>query len=284
MNPSGFDKSSENGMAGRNEKGGARTRRRWLPRRVPDGAGHHELTATLDCDGLSVPVLVRRSARAKRIILRLPPGEYHAVVSLPHGTPLEEGLAFARSRRDWIARHLRQRGTPRPFRHGEIIPYRGEDHLIVHVPGRGAVWREETAGARRLCVAGAEEHLSRRLTDWLKAQARTALLTSCRHYAHAMDVRFTRLSVRDQKSRWGSCSSRGGLNFSWRVILAPHFVLDYLAAHEVAHLMEMNHSPRFWRLVAAHCPHWQRAERWLKRRGDALHLIGTEGPDTDRKS
>lgn len=247
------------------------------------GTGAPQLTAELDCEGRIVPVLVRRNARARRITLRLPPGEFCAVVTVPVGTTLAEGLAFAESRKDWIARHLNSRGTPRPFRHGEIIPYRGEDHLIVHVPGRGAVWREEVAGMKRLCVAGSEEHLPRRLADWLKKQARAALLSSCRHYARAMNTRFTRLSVRDQKSRWGSCSSRGALNFSWRVILAPDFVLDYLAAHEVAHLLEMNHSPRFWRLVAQHCPHWQEAEKWLKKHGGALHLVGAEIPQPGAK-
>jgi len=233
------------------------------------------LEAVLDCDGRPVPVLVRVQPRAKRIILRLPPGEGRAVVSVPPGVALTEGLAFAESRRGWIARHLGRRGEAVPFAHGQVIPFKGEEHLIVHVPGRrGTVWREEVAGARRLCVAGAEEHLPRRLTDWLKQQARAELLRACRHYAAAMDVRFARLTVRDQKSRWGSCSRQGALNFSWRVILAPPLVLDYLAAHEVAHLQEMNHSPRFWRLVAAHCAHWQEAERWLKAHGARLHRYG----------
>ncbi len=233
------------------------------------------LEAVLDCDGQQVPLLVREHGRAKRIILRLPPGEGRAVVSVPPGVALADGLAFAESRREWIARHLERRGAAVPFAHGQVIPYRGEEHLVVHVPGqRGTVWREEVGGARRLCVAGAEEHLPRRLTDWLKKQARQELLRSCRHYAQVMEVRFSRLSVRDQKSRWGSCSSRGALNFSWRVILAPPMVLDYLAAHEVAHLREMNHSQRFWRLVAAHCAHWKEAEEWLKRHGAALHRYG----------
>ena len=238
-------------------------------------AAPEELRAHVDCGGRKVEVLVRRQPRAKRIILRLPQGEARAVVSVPPGVALAEGLAFAKCRAAWIARHLGRRGEAVPFAHGAVIPFRGEEHMIVHVPGRrGAVWREEAAGVRRLCVTGAEEHLPRRLTDWLKQQARQELLKSCRKYAAAMGTRFSRLSVRDQKSRWGSCSSKGALSFSWRVILAPDFVLDYLAAHEVAHLLEMNHSPRFWRLVAAHCPHWREAEAWLKEHGARLHLIG----------
>ncbi len=238
-------------------------------------AAPEELRTFIECAGRAVEVLARRQPRAKRLVLRLPQGLPRAVVSVPPGVALEEGIAFAERRRDWIARHLSRRGEAVAFAHGVEIPFRGVPHLVMHVPGRrGTVWREEQAGVRRLCVAGAEEHLPRRLTDWLKKQARRELLKSCRKYAAAMGARFSRLSVRDQKSRWGSCSSNGTLSFSWRVILAPDFVLDYLAAHEVAHLLEMNHSPRFWRLVDAHCPHWKEAERWLKEHGAGLHLVG----------
>ncbi len=278
MSPTGPGRKRGSNRTGKS----APLRRRSLFTSAHD-AGVSELAAEIDCEGLVVPVLVRHHARARRITLRLPPGELRAMVSVPRGTTLLDGLTFAQSRKDWIAKHLKSRGTPVPFRHGQFIPFRGEDHLIVHVPGRGAVWHEEVAGVRRLCVGGNERHLPRRLTDWLKKQARAALLSSCRQYARAMNVRFTRLSVRDQKSRWGSCSSRGALNFSWRVILAPDFVLDYLTAHEVAHLVEMNHSPRFWRLVAQHCPHWQKAEKWLKKHGGALHLIGAEPPEPNAK-
>ena len=249
------------------------TRRTHAP--CPKPAAQEELRAEIDCGGRLVAVLVRRQPRAKRIVLRLPQGWDGAVVSVPPGVPLAEGLAFAKSRAAWIARHLARRGDAVPFVHGAVIPFRGEEHMIVHVPGRrGTVWREEAAGVRRLCVAGAEAHLARRLTDWLKRQAQEALMKSCRKYAQAMHARFSRLSVRDQKSRWGSCSSKGTLSFSWRVILAPDFVLDYLAAHEVAHLREMNHSPQFWQLVEAHCPHWREAEAWLKEHGARLHRIG----------
>ncbi len=255
-------------------KGRNRARTTNMPR-ARAAAPRKELSTVIDCDGRAVEVIARRQPRAKRLILRLPQGEMRAVVSVPPGVALEEGIAFARRRRDWIAKHLAQRGRAVTFAHGVEIPFRGVPHLVLHVPGRrGTVWREEQAGVRRLCVAGAEEHLPRRLADWLKQQARQELLKSCRKYAAAMGARFGRLSVRDQKSRWGSCSSNGTLSFSWRIILAPDFVLDYLAAHEVAHLLEMNHSPRFWRLVDAHCPHWKEAERWLKEHGAGLHLIG----------
>jgi len=250
-------------MPGQNETGG-RSRR-------PE-----QREVVLDCgDGLKVPLTVRRQPRAKRIILKMVPGRAAAVVSVPPGVALAEGLAFAESRKEWIAARVREHGAPVAFAHGAQVPYLGTPHLIVHVPHRrGTVWREESAGGARLCVAGAREHLARRLKDWMMKQAKEAFARSCRHYARAMGATYTRISVRDQTTRWGSCSSRGALNFSWRLIMAPPFVLDYIAAHEVAHLKEMNHSPRFWRLVASHCAHWRKAEQWLNAHGRSLHRYG----------
>src|SRR5262249_61817518 len=113
----------------------------------------------------------------------------------------------------------------------------------------GASDGADTGGPQLLCVAGEAPHIGRRVGDFLKWEARRDLQAATRRYAHALGVAVKRISVRDQSSRWGSCSNRGGLSFSWRLVLAPPFVLDYLAAHEVAHLLELNHSPRFWRLV-----------------------------------
>ena len=116
--------------------------------------------------------------------------------------------------------------------------------------------------------------MPRRLTDWLKAQAAHELDMASHKYATAMAARFKRITVRDQKSRWGSCSSDGVLSYSWRLILAPSMVLDYVAAHEVAHLREMNHGSGFWRLVLKHCPVARDARHWLKLHGAQLHSLG----------
>ncbi len=232
----------------------------------------------IDIDGEAIPLLIRTSPRARRISVRLARRRRAVELVLPKGVALAHGLAFLARQRQWLTRRLADVPPPVPFAHGVTVPYRGEPHLIVHVPHRrGTVWRETDAtGAARLCVAGDARHLPRRLTDWLKAQARRELIHACRRYAAAMGVRFRRLSVRDQTSRWGSCSAKGTLSFSWRLILAPPFVLDYLAAHEVAHLRHMNHSPAFWRLLRAHCPHVDAAEDWLKREGRGLHRWGAE--------
>jgi predicted metal-dependent hydrolase len=123
-------------------------------------------------------------------------------------------------------------------------------------------------------VPGKPEHVARRATDWLRKQAAIDLELACARYASAMDVKVRRIAIRDQKSRWGSCSSSGDLSFSWRLILAPPIVLDYVAAHEVAHLLEMNHSPRFWRHVLKHCPHARDAKNWMRLHGSDLHRYG----------
>jgi predicted metal-dependent hydrolase len=112
--------------------------------------------------------------------------------------------------------------------------------------------------------------------DFLKREARKDLQKAAQIYARELGVRVRRVSIRDQSSRWGSCTTAGSLSFSWRLILAPPFVLDYLAAHEVAHLVEMNHSPRFWRVMGKVCGHVERAKRWLDTYGNDLHRYGIE--------
>ena len=136
--------------------------------------------------------------------------------------------------------------------------------------------KRATAATRSSASPAALEHIDRRVHDFLKREARRDLHKAALAYAEALGVRVKRLSIRDQSSRWGSCTSAGSLSFSWRLILAPPFVLDYLAAHEVAHLVEMNHSSRFWRVVARVCPSVERAKRWLDTYGNDLHRYGIE--------
>src|ERR1700723_292964 len=139
-----------------------------------------------------------------------------------------------------------------PFVAGTLVPLRGVAHRIVHRAGeRGTVWTEtRDSGEKIICVAGGAEHMERRIHDYLKREARKDLQKASLAYAGELGVRVKRVSIRDQSSRWGSCTSAGSVSFSWRLILAPPFVLDYLAAHEVAHLVGRNHSARFWGGVA----------------------------------
>jgi predicted metal-dependent hydrolase len=123
-------------------------------------------------------------------------------------------------------------------------------------------------------VAGRLEHASRRLKDWLLEQARADLDASVTRHSRMLGVKARSISLRDQTSRWGSCTAGGLLSFSWRLILAPSHVLDYVAAHEVAHLVEMNHGPRFWKHVSRCMPRLEEAKRWLRSHGADLHRYG----------
>ena len=131
-----------------------------------------------------------------------------------------------------------------------------------------------------LCVAGERAHVARRVRDFLKREARCDLEAAVLHYTCALNLPTRAVGLRDTTSRWGSCSSEGSLNFSWRLILAPAYVLDYLAAHEVCHLVELNHSPRFWRLVKRLYPPFEHAKTWLDVHGADLHRYGLPAPRT----
>src|SRR3954452_9225345 len=221
-------------------------------------------------------IRLRRHRRARRYTLRIHPSDREAILTMPPRGTLTDAKEFAHRHGAWIAARLGRLPKAAPFFPGTVVPLRGIPHRIVHRSGeRGTVWTEtRESGERILCVAGGFEHIERRIGDYLKREARRDLQKAAQSYAAALGVRVKRLSVRDQSSRWGSCTSAGSLSFSWRLILAPPYVLDYLAAHEVAHLVEMNHSPRFWKVVARVCDHVERAKKWLDTSGNDLHRYG----------
>lgn len=230
-------------------------------------------------DGQDVSVRIRANARALRYTLNLGIPGSEPVVTIPAGGSLRGARSFLGRHTEWLQSRLSTRPAARPFRPGRIVPIRDVKHRISHRPGvRGTVWVEDGVAMPVLAVAGEREHLERRLVDWLKQEARTDLEESVFRYARMIRVRPTAIRIRDPKGRWGSCSSRGTLSFSWRLVLAPSFVLDYLAAHEVAHLREMNHGPAFWRLVYRMCSDTDEAEAWLKAHGAGLHAIGRDDP------
>jgi predicted metal-dependent hydrolase len=221
-------------------------------------------------------VRMRRHRQARRYTLRIHAATREVVLTMPPRGSLKEARAFAQKHGGWIAARLHRLPEAAPFAHGTLVPLRGVAHRIVHRTGlRGTVWTEtDHAGERLLYVAGKLPHVDRRISDFLKREAKRDLDVASRRSAERLGVDIKRVSVRDQSSRWGSCSTTGVLSYSWRLILAPPFVLDYLAAHEVAHLVEMNHSPRFWRLVGRLCPNATRAKVWLDVHGPDLHRYG----------
>lgn len=224
-------------------------------------------------------VRLRRHRQARRYTLRIQAATREVVLTMPPRGSVKEARSFAEKHGGWIAARLNRLPEAAPFAHGTEIPLRGGSHRIVHRGRvRGTVWTEvDERGRRLICVAGDGPQLARRVADFLHREARRDLEAASRHYANRLGVSFKRISVRDQASRWGSCSTTGVLSFSWRLILAPAFVLNYLAAHEVAHLVEMNHSPRFWRLLKRLCPNMQQAKSWLDVHGTDLHRYGEQG-------
>jgi len=228
-------------------------------------------------DDAIYPVRVRRNRQARRYTLRVHAATREVMLTLPVRASLRDAKAFAEKHGGWIAARFRRLPQAVPFAPEVAIPLRGVPHRIVHRQGaRGTVWIEtDEADECLLCVAGASPHLARRIGDYLKREARRELEAASRKYAAELGVVVKRVTVRDQASRWGSCSTAGSLSYSWRLIFAPPFVLDYLAAHEVAHLVEMNHSRRFWRVVERICPASEQAKAWLDAHGPDLHRYGS---------
>jgi len=228
------------------------------------------------CDRATYLARIRRHRQARRYTLRIQATTREVIITIPPRGTLKEAREFAQKHGGWIAARLGRLPEAAPFADGVTVPVRGVPHRIEHRRGtRGTVWIEVSAeGKRILCVAGDAPHVNRRVGDFLRREAKRDLEIASHRFAAALGVTVKRVVVRDQSSRWGSCSTTGLLSYSWRLILAPSVVLDYLAAHEVAHLVEMNHSPRFWRLVQRLCPSHDNAKAWLDTHGADLHRYG----------
>lgn len=217
----------------------------------------------------ALPIVVRRMAGARRMVLRYQPVQRALSLTLPRAVSMKQGLRFVESRRAWIAGQLETQ-TAVGLADGQVIPLAGMPHTLRHVGGRGLVEAEDG----EIRVPGDEAFLPRRVREWLIKQARERITEGVRRYAGALGVTHRRVTLRDTVSRWGSCSHDGNLSFSWRLILAPPGVLDYVVCHEVAHLREMNHSPAFWAQVERICPDYSKYRHWLKRHGPELYGYG----------
>lgn len=234
---------------------------------------------TLALGDRSYGVIIAENVRTRRLTLRLlpqPKGDDAFKITVPPDTPLTEIDTFLARHADWAAEQVGARPEPVAIEDGATLPVRGVPTRIVHVGlGRGLTRLGETAdGEPALFVRGEAAHVARRVTDFLKREAKADLTVAVTRYAKLLGVTPRSITIRDTVSRWGSCSTTGALNFSWRIVLAPPAVLDYLAAHEVAHLREMNHSDRFWAHVQAVMPDMDRHRRWLREHGATLHAVG----------
>lgn len=213
-----------------------------------------------------VSVALRQSSRARRISLRVSRMDGKVTLTVPSGVSEREALRFAHDKQDWVRSQLAQQTPLVDVALGAFLPVAGRERLVVAGTGRSVV-----LGTDEIAVPGTPERVPARLQGFLKELARHRLSEAVDHYGTQLGRKATRLTLRDTRSRWGSCSSAGALMFSWRLVMAEPTVLDYVAAHEVAHLQEMNHAPAFWQVVEEiHGPYGP-AREWLRVQGQALH-------------
>lgn len=254
--------------------------------RKKTSASHSKASSLED---IGAKLEVRRHPGARRLTLRISRTRRAVVVTIPVQCDLDEAGSFLNRHIDWVRERLDSLPCSVPFKNGTMMPLRGEPHRVVFTKAvkTRLVMLAQKSGVSRtglptdingqwpeIHVPGNCAQGSRRLRDWLFEEARRDLDQSVALHARRLGLKAKRIAVRDQTSRWGSCSTTGVLSFSWRLVLAPHYVLDYVAAHEVAHLAEMNHGPGFWALVKRTCPEFQCAKTWLQVYGPDLHRYG----------
>jgi predicted metal-dependent hydrolase len=217
-----------------------------------------------------VEVHLKRSARARRFSLRVSRLDGKVTLSMPLRAREGEALAFLRGHEGWLRETLQTMPETalRPVGPGTVLPVEGRELRLSSGTGRGI--RVE---GDRLLVPGDPATAGPRVAAWLKVLARDRLARASTHYAGLVGRPYTALALRDTRSRWGSCSPDGRLMYSWRLVMAPPAVLDYVAAHEVAHLVELNHSPAYWAVVARICPGWKSQRAWLHEHGQRLHRL-----------
>ena len=213
----------------------------------------------------------RRSPRARRVSLRIDPRGGSVVVTLPPRAARSAGVALLLTHAAWVSDRLAALPEAIPLQNGAMIPLHGVPHRIRSVPdAKRGVWLT----GNEILVSGDPEFLPRRVLDFLRAEARRRLTALVAEKTVAAGLTARRITIKDTRSRWGSCATDGALAFSWRLVLAPPSVQDYVAAHEVAHLRHMNHGPRFWALVARLTPHAATAIPWLRTEGARLLRVG----------
>lgn len=240
---------------------------------------------------IGAPVEVRHHPAARRMTLRVSRTRRAVIVTLPVECDPSEAAPFIHRHIDWVRERLDSLPEPVAFRDQVVLPLRGEPHRVGFAACRPSTPCERSVrrglvvaqrapwGFPELLVSGTAEQAPRRLKNWLFAEAGRDLDRAVQTHAQRLKLKPKKIAIRDQTSRWGSCSTTGLLSFSWRLILAPPFILDYVAAHEVAHLAEMNHGPRFWALVRKSYPRLDEAQHWLQVFGMDLHRYGVEDDD-----
>lgn len=235
-----------------------------------------QLPECIDIDGRLMPLAITRSPLARRAALKVDAARGEIRLTLPARVPMAEGLRLIEANRQWIAGKVAALPYPRPIRPGGSIPFNGSDVMLDWQPGLPRTPELDVAG-KRLSLGGPLEGLAARVERWMRREALRLLTEETRHYAQKAGCVVEAVRAGDPKGRWGSCSSRSRIAYSWRLVLAPDWVRHAVVAHEVAHLVHLNHSPAF------HALHRQilgcdpaRAKAWLAVHGPALYWVGRE--------
>lgn len=213
-----------------------------------------------------IEVLLRRNARARRMVLRVAASGRSPTLTVPAGVPLARARAFLDDHADWLRGHVAAAPGRALVGEGTVLPFGAATLTIGRHGGRGVLRSGET-----LAVGGPASGIGARVAAWLREEARATCVAAVERHAATLGRSPRRVTLRDPRSRWGSCTADGDLMFSWRLVMAPPAVLDYVVAHEVAHLAELNHSPRFWAVVRRLCPEMEAERAWLRRNGAGLH-------------
>lgn len=216
------------------------------------------------------PIFIRKHKTARRMVLRYQPLRGAIGLTLPRYASIRQGLDFIASKEEWIAHEVLHHRHKIAFTDGATIPILGVNYVLQHAGGRGTT----TIQDNKILVHGDAAFMERRVRDWIKYTVGETISALAYKHAKSLGVTIKKISLRDTGSHWGSCNASGRLSFSWRLAFAPKEVLEYVVCHEVAHLVELNHSKAFWDIVASLCPHWQHSRKWLKAHGAQLYLYG----------
>jgi len=232
---------------------------------------NNEICRIVNIEKRRIPLRIRWNPRARKMILRVDGKINGGVITLPMWINEREALLMVREKSSWLLNKLDKIPTKIRFEKGAQIPVLGTYHNIFHDPDQKGITIKND---NQIWLGGHPEHLSRRLGDWLRREAKNIIRSKAIEMAERLNKKIGRITIRDTRSRWGSCSPSGNLSFCWRLILAPEWVLNYVIAHEVSHLLHMNHSPEFWQTVTDFNVRVDAARVWLNKNTEQLRRYG----------
>lgn len=217
------------------------------------------------------PLKIARNARSRRMSLRFQPIGQHILLTLPRYASLAHGLSFLEERKGWLEQVICALPVPEAFLNGQSLPLFGKEYTLCHNPASRSVgeWQE-----KELHIGGQHEFFARRVKHAICKEARGRFFARANEYAHTLERKVKKITLKETTTRWGSCSNDGSISLSWRLAFAPEDVADYVIAHEVTHLVHHNHSDAFWGLLETLYPQHETQKNWLRTSGHTLYRFG----------